>query len=170
MQCPQCATALQATVYEGVPMHTCEGCGGEFMGGEELARIVKHRRERFTPQMRGQLADRKPAFGGLGTEPDRVLACPACGNTMKIANYGGDTGIFVDRCGICSGLWLDHEELEKVQIVMEQWADEAQPQIKAIAGELEKARREAADHTTGAFSGSRFAFINALINRLLDAA
>ncbi len=53
---------------------------------------------------------------------------------------------------------------------MERWADEAKPRIKALAGKLETARRDAADNATGSFSGSRFAFVNALINRLLDAA
>ncbi len=53
---------------------------------------------------------------------------------------------------------------------MEKWADDAQPQIKAIAGELEMARRKAANTGSDAFSGSRFSFINAIINRLLDAA
>ena len=53
---------------------------------------------------------------------------------------------------------------------MERWADEAKPQIQALAGKLEMARRNAAGNTAGSFSGSRFAFVNALINRLMDAA
>jgi Zn-finger nucleic acid-binding protein len=170
MQCPQCAATLEAAEYEGVPIHTCNTCGGEFVGGEEFRRIVDNRKERFDAAMKDELAESKPSFGAVSTQPKRALPCPACGQAMKVANYAGDSGIFVDRCDVCSGLWLDHEELEKVQIVMERWADEAGDQIQAIAGELETARRKAADSTTGSFSGSRFAFVNALINRLLDAA
>ncbi len=170
MQCPQCAASLQSTVYEDVPMHTCNTCGGEFVGGEEFRRIVDNRKERFDAEIRDQLAACKPAFGAEASQPERSLPCPACGQSMKVANYAGDSGIFVDRCDVCSGLWLDHAELEKVQVVMERWADDAKPQIQAIAGKLEMARRKAADSATGSFSGSRFAFVNALINRLLDAA
>ncbi len=170
MQCPQCGASLQATVYEGVPVHTCDTCGGEFVGGEEFARIVEHRQEQFSDELRAELDERRPSFGELSTQPDRSLGCPACGQEMAVANYAGDSGIFVDRCTVCGGLWLDQEELEKVQIVMERWADEAKPRIRAIAGELEMARRKAAGSTSSAFSGSRFAFVNALINRLLDAA
>ena len=170
MYCPQCAAGLQAAEYEGVPIRTCDTCGGEFMGGEELARIVQTRQEQFSDQLTAALAQRKPMFGATATQPDRSLNCPACGRPMKVVNYAGDSGIFVDRCDVCSGLWLDREELEKVQIVMEKWADEAQPQLQAIAGRLEQARREAARRTSGTFGGSRFAFVNALINRLLDAA
>jgi hypothetical protein len=53
---------------------------------------------------------------------------------------------------------------------MERWADEAPQQLQAIAGKLEVARREVAEQTNDAFTGSRFAFVNALINRLLDVA
>ncbi len=170
MHCPQCSSDLQAAVYEGVPIHTCNACGGEFVGGEEFGRIVQHRKEAFGADLTAAVSQRKPTFGHTATQPTRSRCCPACGQNMKLVNYAGDSGIFVDRCDVCGGLWLDHEELEKVQIVMEKWADEAQPQIQAIAGELEKARRLAAERTSNTFSGSRFAFVNALINRLLDAA
>ena len=170
MQCPQCAGPLQATVYEDVPVHTCETCGGEFVGGEEFARIVDNRQETFSDRQRAELAECKPSFGRIATEPERLLQCPACGQTMNVTNYAGDSGIFVDRCSVCSGIWLDHQELEKIQVVMEKWADEASPQIRSIAGQLEAVRHEAAARTSGAFSGSRFAFVNALINRILDAA
>ena len=170
MQCPQCTADLQATVYEGVPIHTCDTCGGEFVGGEEFRRIVDDHKETFDAKMQDELAGCKPSFGAVSSQPDRSLPCPACGQPMTVANYAGDSGIFVDRCEVCSGLWLDHAELEKVQIVMERWADEAKPQIRALAGKLETARRNAAENAEGSFSGSRFAFVNALINRLLDAA
>ena len=170
MNCPQCTADLQRAAYEGVPLHTCNSCGGEFVGGEELGRIVRNRRERFSEALREALADHKPRFGHTASEPHRHLECPACGHTMSVVNYAGDSGIFVDSCHICGGLWLDHEELEKVQVIMERWADEAQPQIQALAGQLESARRKAAERASRTFGASRFAFVNALINRLLDAA
>jgi Zn-finger nucleic acid-binding protein len=170
MQCPQCSTELRATSYEGVPIHTCESCGGEFVAGEQLATIVKVRQEQFAGELAESMARHRPTFGKIASQPNRVLTCPACGGQMKSGNYGGDSGIYVDRCEVCSGIWLDNEELEKIQIVMERWSDEAQPQIRAIAGELEEARRRAAESTSKAFTGSRFAFVNALINCLLDAA
>ncbi len=170
MQCPQCAAPLQAILYEGVPIHTCDACGGEFVGGDEFARIVDNRHEKFSGQQRLELADCKPSFGQTASQPDRSLECPACGQKMKVTNYAGDSGIFVDHCSVCSGLWLDHAELERIQVVMEKWADEASPQLQSIVEILEVARFEAATRTSETFSGSRFAFVNALINRILDAA
>jgi Zn-finger nucleic acid-binding protein len=170
MQCPRCPSSLDPAVYEDVQIHTCEACGGEFIGAQELVRIVQARQQQFGDRLKAEMAGHKPCFGGAADQPQRELRCPACDGPMEVVNYGGDSGVFVDRCGVCGGLWLDHEELEKVQIVMERWADEAPGQLAAIAGELEMARRQAAGATGQAFSGSRFSFINAIVNRLLDAA
>ena len=98
MNCPQCAADLQATVYEGVPIHTCNTCGGEFVGGEEFRRIVDNRKECFDAALQDELAACKPSFGAVSSQPDRSLGCPACGQSMKVTNYAGDSGIFVDRC------------------------------------------------------------------------
>ena len=35
------------------------------------------------------------------------LKCPKCGGTTDAINYGGDTGILIDRCTACQGVWLD---------------------------------------------------------------
>ena len=86
---------------------------------------------------------------------------------MVVTNYGGNSGVYVDRCPGCGSLWLDQQQLEKIQVLMEKWADEAPHELAKIAGKLEAARRRAAPK---GFEGSRFAFVNALINRLLDAA
>ena len=38
---------------------------------------------------------------------------------METFNYGGDSGIVLDRCRACGGVWLDGGELEKVQVLVE---------------------------------------------------
>ena len=170
MQCPSCPEKLSVMTYEGVDIQTCDGCGGEFIGSAQIAHIVRTREERFPIAMQAQLAERKPSFGIPAGETHRTLDCPSCCTTMSVINYYGDTGVFVDRCESCGGLWLDGGELEKVQILLERWADEAPEQLKQIAHRLQKAKEETAERTGNAFEGSRFAFVNAIINRMLDAA
>ena len=53
---------------------------------------------------------------------------------------------------------------------MERWADQAPQELAKIAGKLQAARRRAEEMSSKGFEGARFAFVNALINRLLDAA
>jgi Zn-finger nucleic acid-binding protein len=161
---------MRDVAYEGVRIHTCDGCGGEFIGSGELALIVRTRNERFPEAEAVDLSQIKPTFGVPASEKERTLSCPECASSMSVVNYGGDSGIFVDRCSACGGLFLDSGELENVQILMEHWADQAPQQIRSIAGELELTRRKAAEAGSNAFRGSRFSFVNALINRFLDAA
>ncbi len=65
---------------------------------------------------------------------------------------------------------LDEDELENIQILMEHWADDAPAQIQAISGELQRASQAVHDATHDAGRVSRFAFVNALISRFMDAA
>ncbi len=168
MDCPTCHKAMKPVAYEGCPIHTCDSCGGEFVAGESLAAIVRTRQERFPDSLMAQVQTRLPEFGVFCEA--RGLPCPACENAMRTMNYSGDSGVCVDRCQRCGGVWLDHEELEKVQALMEQWHDHAPAKVRAIAGTLEHARVQAASASSNAFRGSRFSFVNAVINRLLDAA
>lgn len=172
MQCPNCDGSLREVTYEDALIHTCGDCGGEFMGAEALAHVVATRLEKFPEAEGTDLSRIKPEFGHAAPDAKMLptLNCPQCSGIMSVGNYGGDSGIFIDRCDDCGGVWLDQDELENVQILSERWADEAPGQMRAIAGQLEQARREAAASTEDAFSGSRFAFVNAIINRILDAA
>jgi Zn-finger nucleic acid-binding protein len=124
----------------------------------------------FGQHLKKLFDDHKPMFGVLNNEVNRRLTCPECSGSMQLVNYGADSGIGVDRCDDCGGVWLDHEELEKVQLIMENWQDRAPSQLRDIAGQLEQARIQIAEKTSRTFRGSRFSFVNALINRLLDAA
>src|SRR5688572_22370398 len=132
MKCPNCSTGLRAVRYEGVNVQTCDKCGGEFVGPSELATIVKTRETVFGRSLKQLHEHHKPLFGTPAGADDRFVKCPACNGSMQLINYAGDTGIAVDRCDGCGGIWLDHEELEKVQIIMENWQDEAPAKLLAI--------------------------------------
>jgi Zn-finger nucleic acid-binding protein len=170
MLCPVCHKPLSAIKYEGVNIYTCDCCGGEFVGPDELAAIVNKREAVFGTALRALCEDHQPMFGVPKDADDRDLDCPACDGCMQLVNYGGDSGIAVDRCDTCGGVWLDHDELEKIQIIMEDWQEQAPRTLNDIAGKLELVRRQTAAKTGKAFEHSRFSFVNAVINRLLDAA
>ena len=170
MNCPQCGDQMQSVQYEGADIETCESCGGEFVGPEALTHIVRTREMRFDEAVKEITSNQIPQFGVPVQESERHLTCPQCEGSMTVNNYCGDSGVFVDRCDTCGGVWLDHEELQHVQSLLERWADVSPEQIRELAGELERVRQETAEKTNRAFSGSRFSFVNAMINRFLDAA
>jgi len=168
MRCPIDQTELTPLEYEGCLVHTCRTCGGELMGGDSLTHIVNVRDETFS-KAHIDTAGTAPARSGP-VAVDHDLSCPFCEQPMQTLNYAGDSDVIIDRCTSCSAVWLDRDELEHAQVLLERWQDEAPEQMRAIAGELERARREAQSRSGEAFQGSRFAFMNAVINRLLDAA
>lgn len=170
MRCPNCRGAMTPAEYEGVKIHPCDHCGGEFVGAGEIAHIVRVREAKFDAGIEAQVAGVKPTYGLAPGSCHRRLACPACGEEMMPANYAVDSGIIVDSCRGCGGNWLDSGELEKVQALLERWEDEAPMRVARIGPELERARRAAAGSVERTFGASRFAFVNAIINRLLDAA
>lgn len=170
MNCPVCASAMTLIRYEGVAIEVCDTCGGEFLDHDELGHIVRVREEKFSPEMQRYILSRPPRFGLPEEQRERQITCPKCSGEMVVLNYGGDSGIYVDRCKGCGGFWLDADELEMIQVYQEEWEAKAPAMLQAVAADLEVARRTAAMSTNNCFSGSRFAFVNALINRLLDAA
>jgi Zn-finger nucleic acid-binding protein len=167
MRCPIDQTELSPLEYEGCLVHTCRSCGGELLGGDALTHVVNVRDEKFSQDMKDGLAS--PARGAPVAQ-DHDLTCPFCEQGMQTLNYTGDSDVIIDRCMSCGAVWLDRDELEHVQILLERWQDEAPEKLRGLATELETARRRAQEQTGEAFQGSRFAFVNAVMNRLLDAA
>jgi len=170
MRCPVDNQPLRACRYEGVAVHTCDRCQGELVPGDALARVINIREERFDPELLRLVESSEPIFGVPVSERERTLECPACDTPMNVINYASDSGVFVDRCPACHAIWLDPSELEKVQALLEQWESDAPDQLRAIAHQLDDARSQAAQDAGASFNASRFSFVNALINRLLDAA
>lgn len=167
MRCPSCPGSLRPIIYEGAPIHTCDSCQGEFVEPAAMQRIVTSREKEFSGEVDTWLRQHKPSFGVPHGEREKHLACPSCRASMQAINFSGDTAVIVDRCGSCGGIWLDPEELERIQAILDLWQDQAPVQIAKAAGNIEIARDHARRRTESAFQGSRFGFVNALVNRVL---
>ena len=166
MQCPSCQETLRTMTYEGIKVETCDACGGEWLDAEELGHIVKTREVRFSAQERQAIAQATSIKGVRLSDVDRDLSCPKCGGTTDALNYGGDTGIILDRCTSCHGLWLDNEELEKIQKLVEGWEDGLEGDLAQYSGRLHDVAAEV--DANDDFSYSRGRYINTMINGVLD--
>ena len=170
MNCPKCRTPLETIEYEGVKIETCDGCGGEFLDVKELGQVVRRRDEKFDQQTRRAIAELTTITGVKLDNVDRDLTCPKCGGTTDPINYGGDSGIILDKCTSCGGFWMDNTELEKVQMVVEGWEDALPDDLKEHGRKL----REVEAETDQALNVkvSRIPkvgrFINSMINGILD--
>lgn len=170
MNCPNCQDRLRPIVYEGITIETCDACQGEWLDREELGKIVRLREERFDSEEMRAIAESTTITGVKLERADRDLACPKCEQTTDAVNYGGDTGILIDRCTGCRGIWLDKDELEKIQMLVEGW-DDALPddlakhgsKLRNVAVEMDQALDVRVSRLP-LFGG----VINAAINGILD--
>ncbi len=146
MRCPKCQGGLRTTTYEGIDIETCGSCGGEWIDSGELGKITRIREVKFPPEARRAIAESTTITPVILEDVDRDLKCPKCSGVTDALNYGGDTGIIIDRCTQCRGIWLDRDELEKIQCVIEGWEDALPedlqkygPRLRDMAIELDEA-------------------------------
>ena len=166
MECPACQQALRTMDYEGITVDTCDGCGGEWLDSGELRQIVRVREARFDAEQRRAVAEASKIRGIKLEDVDEHRDCPKCTRPMSPVNYGGDSGIIISRCSECEGVWLDQGELEKIQMVAESWVDNLPDELAKHGAKL---RRIAVETDTGDnVRVSRFGFVNAIINGIVD--
>ena len=166
MQCPNCYELLATIDYEGIQIETCQSCGGQWLDDSELEHVVKVREVKFTPEQRRAIAEATSITGIKLEEVHRDLPCPKCGGTTNAINYGGDSGIIIDKCVLCAGIWLDQGELEKIQQLVEGWEDGLHGDLAQHSPYL----HQVASHvnTKHGFGSSKYGFVNALMNGVLD--
>lgn len=166
MKCPNCHAGLKTITYEGIHIESCDGCGGEWLDSSELGHIARVRETRFTPEQRRAVAAAAKITPVILTDHDRDLKCPKCGGTTDALDFGGDSGVVIDRCTSCHGFWLDKAELEGVQLLVEGWKDGLPADMARFAPMLRKVALDVDARTK--VSISQFAFVNAVINGILD--
>jgi len=170
MKCPNCNGPLRTVDYEGIAVETCDGCNGQWLDDGELGKIVQVRQVRFDPQERRAIAESTTIKGVKLEDVDRDLRCPKCGGTTDAVNYGGDSGIIIDRCTSCRGIWVDADELEKIQMLVEGWDDALPEDLKKYGPKLRdiSAKLDQDDDVRVSRLPLVGGFINAAINGLLD--
>ena len=166
MQCLTCHVPLRAIEYEGIQIDSCDDCGGTWLDAGEFEKIIRAREARFDPDERRAVARAAKITGIRLHKVDREFTCPTCGKRTAPVHYGGDSGIIIDRCPACRGIWLDQGELEKIQQLVEGWEDNLPEELAKHGAKLRQIALDAADDD--AVKVSRFGFVNAIINGILD--
>ncbi len=170
MNCPKCRAFLRTTQYEGIQIETCDSCQGEWLDADELGKIVKIREMKFSESERLAIVRSTTITGVRLDDVDRDLPCPKCGGATDAINYGGDSGIIIDRCTQCRGFWLDDGELEKVQMLIEGWEDALPDDLAKHGQKLRdvEARLDREDDVHPSRIPVIGRFINSAINGILD--
>jgi Zn-finger nucleic acid-binding protein len=108
MNCPVCKTELKKAIFYGVEVDYCPNCLGLWFEEDEL-RLAKDEKDKNLVWLDIDLWKKKDKFKiYLG---ERL--CPACRLPLYEVYYG-DSGIIVDFCSLCKGVWLDRGEFKKI--------------------------------------------------------
>ena len=113
MLCPRCNGSLFANSKDGVEIEVCTDCGGIWLDANELKVLAEQAKSDGNIAKAGVVEE--VAVGVQSTQENVDMKCPKCsGATLTAFIYAFDSGIELDRCPQCSGLWLDKSELEQI--------------------------------------------------------
>ena len=108
--CPRCQGSLSTTSMGIVEIEICSGCGGMWLDANELEIVVEKAQSMLSHKELPAVKDVEAS-----TEKDIDMKCPKCIDTsLRAFIYAFDSGIELDKCPLCKGLWLDKSELEQL--------------------------------------------------------
>ena len=122
MKCPVDHADLSSQPYEGnVQVEECSSCKGIWLTKEKLFAIERMKENDYHEVVENH----KPASEArmettVSIEKPRDLNCPSCQSPMLANEHGYFSGIIIDTCISCGGVWLDRGELEALEIFFEQ--------------------------------------------------
>jgi Zn-finger nucleic acid-binding protein len=112
LHCPNDQTELSSIQVEGVAIEQCPVCGGQWLHRAELEMLGHHHRANLEPLEVGDI--------GI-TESARN--CPQDETLMRQHEFAEHSGIKIDQCPTCEGIWLDQTELTQILTYLEEQAD-----------------------------------------------
>lgn len=110
MNCPACASSLEALNVDGLVVDVCRaGCGGVWFDNFELRRV-----DALDVELGTALAHLE--FNPYAIVLTEKRPCPKCaGVTMLQHKFSPEKPVLVDECPSCGGLWLDGGELAEIR-------------------------------------------------------
>ena len=109
MKCPDCIVELRQTDHHGVHIDECPRCLGRWFDRDELRRA----KDRSDPDLRWLDFDSFARNTVASPAASRGRLCPRCSVEMGVIAYE-TSGVLIDKCDRCQGIWLDHGEFEKI--------------------------------------------------------
>jgi len=109
MYCPICKESkLLKTLVNDVEVDRCSKCSGLWFEQDELAQ-AKNNKDKNLSWVDVDLWKEVTKFK---ISPG-IRICPSCRVPLYEVRYG-DSGVIVDVCNICHGVWLDKAEFKKI--------------------------------------------------------
>lgn len=125
MRCPEDRSELETADYKGVPLKECPKCRGRWFDRDELRKA----KDRTDDDLRWLDFDPFAEEADRFAVPSKGKRCPKDSTAMEALTYER-SGVVIDRCPRCRGVWLNHGEFEKIIQYLEQIvSSEPSPQL-----------------------------------------
>lgn len=118
MLCPKCNVELRNSELLGVKIDLCTKCGGSWFDRNEL----RQARNQADSDLAWMEFDLWKETDGFHVTKESV-ECPSCGEKMASIGYA-DTGVQIDYCRECGGIWLDRGEFAGIIEALEKDIDD----------------------------------------------
>jgi Zn-finger nucleic acid-binding protein len=169
MKCPRCSAVLQPSEYDGQIIQVCLDCKGEWLQAGELQKIVEHHDEVFTEKEIESLEAVNKEILTAEKDDHDELNCPVCEDVqMEHFNYGDTSGIILHKCTECGGIWMDKDQLEKVEEVVDGWKADLSKDVAKYGGIVDKIEKQEQQELDKDVSISRFGFVNSVLRRFCE--
>ncbi|MBL8891651.1 MAG: zf-TFIIB domain-containing protein [Planctomycetaceae bacterium] len=100
MKCPSCGKQLKLESMDGRAVERCETCAGMWLSVAEFGQLIR--------KADLNSGSAKPLSHAI------QVNCPKCQRPLVSFNYAYDSGIFINRCHECDGVWLLAGQLERI--------------------------------------------------------
>jgi Zn-finger nucleic acid-binding protein len=108
MNCPHCQIELETNSIDDIKIGECRDCQGIWLDAERL-RLLKDQADPDLQWMDFELWNHADRFHIT----EKPVDCPACAVALVAIDHS-NTGVEIDYCTACRGVWLDANELGKI--------------------------------------------------------
>lgn len=115
LTCPECQAQLASVDYRGIRLDECPKCRGRWFDRDELRKA----KDSADADLRWLDFDIFGADANQFAVPGERQRCPICSTVMKGLTYE-HSGVIVDKCPRCQGIWLNHGEFERIVTYLEE--------------------------------------------------
>jgi len=138
MRCVSCGGELVGQEAFGLRIDHCRLCGGIWLDRGELDQLVSAEDEDVRWMDLDLWAEAQKVTGAVSDHP-----CPYGHGPLATLTYG-DSGVQVDVCRTCGGVWLDAGEFERIVDYLEKQAESL-----SLGGYIRESLHEARDLIAG---------------------
>jgi len=109
MHCPDCLNNLNEADFRGIKIQECGICRGRWFARQELSKAKDH----VDQDLRWLDFDPFAKDAAKFAVPPEQKQCPHCERKMDSLTYER-SGVVINRCLECQGVWVHHDEFEKI--------------------------------------------------------